>query len=200
MRYLMTLFILIGCLTGCTGPRYSDFFLYRDDGTVKPKVVFLPVRATDPEEERAAHYFDESLRWLALDSGELYFYGRESVKNQCDQYKLDCPIRSPLSFRPADFVVQVEVLEDAILSPEEADKQAFIPMIGMRNKSVLRAKLRVEVIDIRNNNNQTILFEVLEKSQVLSNRPAPQCGPVTLYEELAHQAIERIEDVIRCAR
>lgn len=200
MKVLSLIISLMLLLCGCSGPRYSDFFLYRDDGTMKHKVAFLPVLAADAEEQRAACYFDEALRYLALDHGELYFYDKEATLNNCKVKNLSCPIEQPKAFLPADFVVQVEVLQDAVLSPEEAGCKSFIPLPGMLSRSALKVKLRIQIVDIRGCEPKTVLYEILEKSQILSNKPSPQCAPVTVYEELAHQAIDRIEGQIDCMR
>lgn len=197
---LACLFAGVLLLTGCTGPHYREYFLYRDDGTIKPRVVFLPAKAEASDEERAAGYFDESLRWIAMDRGELFLYSKEQVDAQCRSIKQDDPIKCPQAFNPADFIVQVEVIEDAILPVDQAGCATFVPLLGMKNRSVLRVKLRLELIDIRDGQQKVALYEIIEKSQLLPNRPAPQCGPVTLYEELAYQAMDRIEDAIRCAR
>lgn len=200
MQVLSFMAAMLLLFSGCSGPRYSDFFLYRDDGTMKNKVAFLPVRAEDAEEERAACYFDEAIRYLALDHGELFFYDKEATINNCKVRNLECPIEQPRAFLPADFVVQVEVIQDAVLTPEEAGCKSFLVTPGMLSRNALKVQLRIEVIDIRGCEPRTILYEVLEKSQILSNKSSPHCVPVTIYEELAKQAVERIEDQIHCTR
>lgn len=200
MYYLSILFSCLLLLSGCSGPRYSDFLPYTDDGELKPRVVFLPVDPVDDEAfSSRCCYFNESIRWLALDRNDLYFYSKEEVCGNSYAAQLSDPIKKAACYRPADFVVHIEVLEDAVKPSSETNVKSVVPLVGMRNRSVLCVKLRIQVIDIRCKEEKVILYEILEKSIVLPNTPCQPNVPTSIYADLACEAMNRIEDVIACS-
>lgn len=190
--------ILFAC-AGC-GPRYSDFFLYNDDGTMKPKVAFLPVSASRTEVAETACYFDEAVRYFALDQGELYFYDKAEVENHCRTCQLDEPIKAPAAFLPAEYVVQLEVLQDEVMSPQKAGCTPLIEIPGGKPRNAIKIMLRLQVVDIRCAEPKVICYQILEKSQILTQKFNRDCVPGSLYEELAREVLIQIEDQIHCMR
>lgn len=199
MYYLSILLSCLLLVSGCSGPRYTDFLPYTDDGELKPRVVFLPVEPIDDEAlSSRSCYFNEAIRWLALDRNDLYFYSQEEVAGNGYASQYSDPLKKAICYRPADYVVHIEVLEDAVKPSSEANVKSVIPLVGMRNRSVLCVKLRVQVIDIRCKEEKVILYEIVERSIVLPNTPCQPSVPTSIYGDLAVEAMNRIEDVIAC--
>ena len=201
MKYLTILMSSLLLIAGCSGPHYSDFLPYTDEGILKPRVVVLPVEPCGDEALGSrARYFNEAIRWIALDRNELYLYSKvEVAENRYASSQQDL-FQKALCFRPADYVVQIEVLEDEVKPSSEVNAKSVIPVAGMKNRSVACVKLRVQVIDIRCQEGKVILYEIVERSLVLSSHPCQQYVPTSIYEELAVDAMNRIEEVIFCNR
>lgn len=89
---IMRFIILMLLLAGCSGPRYADFFPYHDDGTIKPKVEFLPLMPIEESDKELAEYIQGIMLWDAMDSGELF-----------------------VCSTAAEFIVKVELLADQIV-------------------------------------------------------------------------------------
>lgn len=201
MYYRLILFSFLLVFSSCSGPRYSDFLPYTDEGILKPRVVFLPVESVqEGEMESRCCYFNEAIRWIALDRNDLYFYSQEEVTSNSYASSCSDPIQKACCYRPADFVVHVEVLEDAVKPCSEANIKSVVPLVGMRNRNVLMVKLRVQVIDIRCKEEKVILYEILEKSIVLPSHPCGAKVPSSIYEDLACETMNRIEDAVFCAK
>lgn len=165
----MRLILIILLLTSCSGPRYVDFFPYHDDGKAKPKVVLLPINVIEEGDERLAQDIQEKIRLDAMDSGELFVVQESSS---------------------ADFVVQVELLENEIV-PSGGIKSC-LPSHFQRTQIV---RLRLRVTDVRDAP-KVVLYEVIEKSCVLPNDDDPRWNLQNVYFQIANDAILRIEEVI----
>lgn len=189
---------------GCSGPRYGDFFLHDDDGTPKPKVIFLPVAKFDTETEDLANYLDAAIPRVAMDHGTLFFYSREEVeralaKDNSVTLKKDL-IPLGKCFRPADFVVEVEVITNGI-GPYSRDlNNCFIPFPSSKNRIARSMKLRLKVVDIRCEIPRIILYEMIDRSQVLPWNNPRESQSFSIYERVSEQVVCRIEEVIWCAK
>ena len=185
MRLIFTLFLTVVCLTGCTAPRYVDFFPYDDDGICKPKVALLPVKAFYPEDQALAEYFDQAIRWEAMDHALLFFYSTDEVGQVLARHNEVTVGASPMAlataFRPADFSVEVEVIKSSLQNRQNV-------------------KLRIRILDIRCQMPKVILYEVLERSYAESNNESAVRYTQAGYAWLMREAVERIEDVIGCAK
>lgn len=202
---LLTLFCSLALIvTGCGGPRYVDYFPYHDDGTAKPKVAFLPVKAINDEDRDLADYFTTAIRWNAMDRGELFFYSNDLVQNQIDQnlqvIESKDPLKKAAIFRPADFVVEVEVLQNEEVPKDRSLKDCYVPFSSKNYRTARLVKLRLRVVDIRNQEPKIILYEVVERSHAIPEGGEFMKGSSTIYEKLADQVTERIEDVIWCSK
>lgn len=194
VKIIFTLFIFV--LTSCGGPTYVDFFPYRDDGTLKPKVVFLPVNALNKEDDAFACYFDDAIRYYAMDSGGLYLYSQEEVSAW--SAKSGGRVEG---YRPAEFVVQVECVENAVLPYTNQLNNCIIPTQS-NYQCARNVVLRLKITDIRCQKPRVILYELLEKSQVASTKETAKTKRIaeSLYDKIAKQASDRIEEVILCTK
>lgn len=204
MRAFTLLLLPLILLVGCGGPRYGDFFEYHDDGTVKPKVTLLPIRSNTEDNRELAQYLDQSIRYTAMDHGQLFLYSQDEInpileKNgellaKKDYLKLaDC-------FHPSDFVVEMDVVQDEIVPYSPELKNCFIPMPTSSSLMARVVKLRLRVIDIRSQEPKIVLYEVIEQSQLLSAKDERRKVTNSIYEKLVDQTETRLEEVIWCAR
>lgn len=200
MRAVILWLLPVIFFVGCAGPHYGDFFPYYDDGTPKPKVVFLPLTSSSAEDRPLAQYFDASLRWAAMDRGALFLYSTEEIQSVVDRNVNEKDILKKANcFHPADFVIEAEVVED-IITPYSSDlNNCFTPLLPTSYKIARVVKLCIRVIDIRNDPPKTILYEVLDQSQAIV-RDERLDNASSIYERLVDQAICRLEEVIWSAR
>lgn len=175
MRFFLFLFLSVALFTGCAAPRYGDFFLYDDDGCMKPRVVFLPVVSW---EEPSCENLTGLIKHYAQDSGALFSYTDEEVQavldlsNQSDLMNLAC------YFKPADFVVETIVIQDVHTAKERM------------------VRLRLQVADIRGQTPKIILLEVVEEREILTVKENYRPIKSMIYERLAEKAANRLEEII----
>lgn len=199
-RFLFIIPFLL--FAACTGPRYGDFFPYHEDGTLKPKVVFLPVKKSQSVEPEIACYFDESLRWLEMDRGYLFFYSGEEINEVLGRHPdwaNEAPIKVADWFHPADFVASMEVTANDVVPLTRDLNSCFIPFPLSGTKQARLVKLKLSVVDLRGCQPVLILHETLEESQAIPVKQPCQDTP-SIYESIARKALDRIEAVISCAR
>jgi hypothetical protein len=200
MRIISVFLFLV--LSACSGPRYGDFFPYHENGVVKPKVVFLPVQASEKVEKDIAAYFDSSLRWLEMDRGYLFFYSEEEVQGvltKHPEWSGEAPLTVADWYHPADFVASLEIISNDIVPLTRELNGCFIPLPLVSQRQARLVKLKLRVIDIRCSEAKVILHELLEESQAIPVKQPCHQTP-SIYESLARRALDRIEDVIHCAR
>lgn len=205
MRITCLIFMTaLAMLTGCGGSHYVDYFPNHDDGTPKPKVAILPVRATCPEQAPFAEYFDKALRWNAMDQGELYLYSDEELKEVIDSNRGVIEgkdrLKAAQCFRPADFVVEVELIENKLIPFYRGTPDCFIPNDSKKCSVARLVKLRVRVVDVRCECPKVVLYEVIERSQAIPVCDESTHQTVTLYERLSEHTTRRIEEVIWCRK
>lgn len=176
IRFSLILIFLSSCSSSA---RYAEFYPYHDNGTVKPKVVFLPIQSLEDKDCQKAETLQDLIFWEALDSGELFIYSKDSVIQALGQNQ-EC---NPICFRPAEYVVQVELIEFDAISQKQ-----------------MGAKLRLKITDIRYESPKVILYEVMEKSRVNPKQEYPQVNFNRFCKEIAKDACYRIEEVIKCTK
>ena len=112
LRVLFSVLTLL--LVSSCGPRYGDFYPCHDDGTVKPRIVLLPITDVSGQCDMAQELMQD-IRYKLMDRGDLYVYPEESVNNQLAKmgnvpcFGLD--ISFARQFGGADFVVATELVE-----------------------------------------------------------------------------------------
>lgn len=185
MYCIISIILSMSFLIGCGGPRYADFFLYRDDGSCKPKVVLLPMDSP-LEDAIIAH---------ARESGALFFYSQEEVQAVLARNSISS--NDDLSdvsryFCPADFVVEAVLIDDICVNSEHLE----IPVIR-RNPQEHVVRLRLQIMDIRSKDPKMVLFEVIEERELVIKRN-PSISRPSIYAVIAEKAFLRIEDRVLC--
>jgi hypothetical protein len=182
--------------SSCNAPRYVDFFPYHDDGTPKPKVAFLPVQVSHPEDREVADYLDGAIRWRAMDNGELYFYSAEAVQDftpSRDPYQL------AMSLKPADFVVETEIIQNGLVTYDNP-VQTYYVNIPSKYRCARLLQVRMRITDIRAEKPRLVLYEVLESSQLLTTKESESRKAREVPEQMVEQALAKIEDTINSAK
>lgn len=193
MHYIISIFLALTFLTGCGAPRYSDFFLYRDDGSSKPKIVLLPVQGEPTCREGQ---IENAIIANARERGELFFYTQEEVQTVLTRYSIS--MEDELSiisryFCPADYVVEATLIADMCVNAEHLE----IPVIR-KNPQEHMVRLRLQIMDIRSGNPKMVLLEVIEERELIITREGSIDRP-SIYALIAEKAAARIEDrVLLC--
>lgn len=191
VRILCFLFTLI-VFTGCGGPRYGDFFLYRDDGTVKPKVAMIPIISWAKSDGFKEACLKDSIISQMRESGELFFYTDEEIDAVLNRSQ-NCNDFASLSacFRPADFVVEALIVEDSCTPV----KCFAIP--GVRENVVEHVvKVRLQIMDIRSGCPKVVLFEMVNQRENVIIRDNYRAPKSAIYDTLSTEIAGRIENTI----
>lgn len=197
MNYLFYLLACLAILSGCGGPRYSDFFLYRDDGTMKPKVVFLPVTSWEQSDGVLGQYFTNVITHRVRDHGELFFYESDEVQPVLNRASGQKDLSTfSLCFRPADFVVETLIIQDGF----QPSKCVPLPCLR-KNPMEHVVRLRLQIVDVRQEAPKIVLLETLEEREIVVMRENGCSRPTSsIYETLADRTANRIEEVIQYQR
>lgn len=168
-------YLLLLILTAC-GPRYVDYFTHHDDGTEKPRVLFVPVIVACSAPQHASEQLTCSIRDKTMDSGELYLFSEEVVDKFLEKSgKIDFS-RKNFKFNqencPVEFIAIVEIVSHT---------QGLI-------------KVRLKVVDVRDSCSQVILLECIEQP---TNRVGSHASCYKeAYQYLSSKITERLECVI----
>ena len=189
MKIKNLIFLCFTLLVGCGVPHYVDFFRYHDDGTPKPKVVFLPI-CREPCDQEMADYLDEAIRWKTMDNGQLYLYSVEEI----NAARLN-NVKDVRCFKPADFVVETELVQNALATYENPCNMP----INSKHHCARLIQLRMRITDIRCEPPKVILYEVIEGNKLLTLSQAESRRAREVPEQLMEDAVAKIEDTINCA-
>lgn len=219
LRLILCIFLFSPLMTSC-GPRYCDFFPCYNDGRAKPIVALVPLMDTsdaelcwDMQEE-----FTDLLYRKALEDNTLSLLPRDKVFSIASKYNPQelngRNIDFALRFQNAEFVVLMELVEHKIV-PYEIGK--IIPLYSIHNRacnSVLMMKVRLRIIDVRNDEPILVLQELFNSNHLLplgeECRDYADCSWKTpqyskTYLALVHQRIVndilgRVDQMIQSAR
>jgi hypothetical protein len=208
LRVLLTLSALL-CIAGC-GPRYTDYFPYHDDGRSKPAVALLPVvDATGLSFPwNNAQLVTERIRYDIMDSGELYLLPREEIDACVETFPppallLENSEQLALQFPDADFIASLELLRIECTPFQEAEHTPTCVVIEYPCTDLMRAYVRIRVIDLRPRSAKLVLQEIVTHSFLLPFEIDPrncESSPVwKAQHRLADRIVNRLEQVIQCA-
>lgn len=198
--FLLSIFTLVGC-----GPRYVDFFPYHDDGTPKPKVIFLSCNHQVPSDEQFDIDITSEIRYQMMDRNMLFLLDDDIVQESihalgpCDFSNKDLSFCK--SFRQADFIFILDMLDSSLSCKKVRFEGLFDKHFG---RGVVNLKARLKVIDIRFENPQVILYEIVETSQGISLRPdlIEQIYSCREYEMIKNrfvcEIVSKVEQMIFC--
>lgn len=192
MGRIFCLLLSLVAFTGCGSPRYDDFFLYRDDGTVKPKVAMIPIISWEKSDGSKEACLKSAIVSQMCESGELFFYSDEEI-NAVLSRSQNCQDFTALSacFRPADFVVEALVVQDAYVP----SKSLAIP--GIRENPLEHiVRIRLQIMDIRQACPKVVLFEMIEQRETVIVRENYRAPRTVLYDTLSTKIADRIENTI----
>ncbi len=195
---LSTLMLLL--FASC-GPRYGDFFPCHDDGTVKPRVVLLPITDVSGRKDMAEDLM-QNMRYQLMDRGDLYVYPEESVNRQLEKMG-DVSLFGPdisfaRQFGGADFVVATELVECRSELYGNIENKCMPP--HLQRKNMLMIKLRVRMIDLSGDEPVIVLQEILSRNLLVPNRKIGDNEvDVFCFSEVSSRLVEefvrRLEDV-----
>lgn len=199
LKTLLTITSIL-LLTSC-GPRYGDFFPCHDDGTIKPKIVLLPMSDITGQCDRAQDLM-QNIRYHLMDRGNLFVYSEEAVNRQLAKMGPVSFFSSDLSFSrqfcPADFVVALELVECRSELYGNVEDACMPP--HLQRKNLLMVKLRVRVIDLRYNEPIIVLQEIMSRNLLIPNRKInDEEVDVSCFNEVSCRLVEdfvqRLESV-----
>lgn len=199
LRILLSALILL-FFVGC-GPRYGDFFPCHDDGTVKPRVVLLPISDVTGRCD-VAEAFMQCIRDNLMDHGILYVYPEESVNRQLERMGNVSFLSSDISyanqFGGADFVVATELVTCKSDQYGNVEDKCMPP--HLQRKHLLMVKIRIRVIDLRCNEPTIVLQEMLERSLLMPcKKPGEdeidRCCFRLASRRLIDDYVKRLEDL-----
>lgn len=174
LQRLFLVIMMAFVVTGC-GPRYVDYFPYFDDGTCKPCVAILPVRdcakgnlAWDLSEE-----ITSTVKCRIRDNASLFLLSEKSVDKtlgripNADYFSRDLSFAR--EFVNCEYVVVMEIIEHSILPYERGRFSPLYPSsAGSRCNSVLAIKVRLRIIDIRDEDRPCIVLqEIVESNHMI---------------------------------
>ncbi len=192
MSHIFYLLLSLALLTGCGGPRYGDFFLYRDDGTVKPKVALIPIASWERTDGTREAALKNAIVSQLCENGELFLYTDEEIDAVLNRSQ-NCQDFSSLSacFRPADFVVETLIVQDSCVP----SRSLAIP--GIRDNPLEHiVRVRLQIMDIRSNCPKVVLLETVEQRETVIVRENYRAAKSCLYDTLSTKITERIENTI----
>lgn len=193
--------LLLVIVTAC-GPRYGDFFPCHDDGTIKPRVVLLPMRNLTGQCEVGDNLM-QTLRYCLMDRGDLYIYPDEVVNRQLNKMGPTSFFTPDVSFARqfggTDYIVATELVECHSDLFGNVDKSCMPPHLQRKNLLIL--KLRVRVIDLRCNEPVIILQEMMSRNLLVPNRKVDDCEVDTncfleVSSRLATDLVNRLNEVL----
>lgn len=191
VRIFCLLFSLV-LFAGCGGPRYGDFFLYRDDGTVKPKVAVIPIISWEKSDGSKETCLKQAIVSQLCDTGELFIYSDEEIATVLNRSQ-NCNDFTSLSacFRPADFVVEILIVQDSCVP----SKSLAIP--GIRDNPLEHVvRVRLQIMDIRSACPKVVLLEMVDQRETVIIRENYRAPKSVLYDTLSTKIAERIENTI----
>lgn len=198
MKYIFSFLTLVVLFSGCSRePAYVDYFPYHDNGAPKPRVAFGSVTPIQVDAKEAACFFEDEIRWHAMDHAELFFYTKEESQRIKDAFEKGSKEGFCLD---VDFLVVAELLQDELVPYNKNLVNCFIPNAKPRCSNARVLKLRLTITDLRYTPSKVVLFEVLEKSQLVPTCDERPFVAKSVYERLAEEACYRIEEVICSAR
>lgn len=189
----LSFLLLVAC-----GPRYGDFFPCHDDGTVKPKVVLLPMSDATKNPERAQELMS-GIRFKLMDRGEVFVYSEESVKKQMERMGASSFFNPDISFAKyfggSDFIVATELVDYSYDQYGNVDDRCMPP--HLQRKNLLTLKLRVRMIDMRGQEPCIVMQEILTRHLLVPQNCNP-LDPAYFYElssRLTEDFVMRLEGI-----
>lgn len=195
MLKIMLPLVLSLFITSCGGPRYVDFFPCHDDGTVKPVVALIPVNNSPNVSCDIAAELTDAIRYQMMDHGDLYLLPQEGVETrlrrmgQTNFFGNDSLFAQ--HFCNADFVVITELLDHCFTSPGGTDGPC---------KEVLTVKMRVKIIDVREDAPCIVLQEIIAVDSPIPRNFYQISGMTAETNEDGYQlsSIERAHNALAC--
>lgn len=199
LRALLLMLVLL--LFVACGPRYGEFYPRHDDGTVKPRVVLLPIRDVSGQSEMAADLM-QNIQYRLMDRGDIYVYPEDSVNRQLDRmgnvYFFSPDVSFARQFGGADFVVATELVECRSDLYGNVEDKCMPP--HLQRKNLLMVKLRVRVIDLRCNEPHIVLQEMMSRNLLIPNRKIGEDEvDISCFREVSNRLVEdfveRLENI-----
>jgi len=194
-RFLLTVCFML-MASGCGGPRYVDYFPYHDDGSAKPRIAFVGViDISDSQYGNLSEEFAQGVRYWSMHNGILYLLSEREINpdlRKSGNINLFCSDLSFVKkFAPADFVVGLELIEYQTQPSCQAHP----------GKLLLTIKLRIKIIDIREEQPYVILQEIIKSKHVIAGEEEHTVDVYRLANQrLICEIVRRIEDVTCIAR
>lgn len=182
--------LILACLMslltiGCSAPRHVEHIPYYDDGTVKPKIVLLPI--IDNSEcfvpWDIGSEFNNTLRYQAMCAGDLFVVPENEVlccmqgENPIDAFHDDLSFAN--RFCGNDYIVALELIEHALVPFEKGKIYPPIPPQNYSWRSVLQMKMRLRIIDLRCGTPRILLQEIFTSNYAIPF--SAECMDYTRY-------------------
>lgn len=200
-RVKLAITVLMLFLFSACGPRYGDFYPCHEDGTVKPRIVLLPISDVTGESARADELM-QGIRYQLLDRGNLYVYPQETVNLHLGRNGISSFFSSDISyakqFGGADFIVATELVQCRSERYGNVEDKCMPP--HLQRKNLLMVKLRVRMIDLRCQEPTIVWQEILSRQLLVPYRKTGEAevdiscfGSVS--QRLIEDFVQRLEDI-----
>lgn len=201
-RFLLTILALV-FLGSCSAPYYCDFFPYDDDGVRKPHVALLPIQNGTSQflPWNLPLVLNQCALYETMNHGVLYVYPLDKVEAILDTYR-DVNFFTPdlafsRLFPGSDFIVVAEMIEHTV-KPYPIGYPILLGYPPQHVHALLAMKLRVRILDVREEEPRIVLQEVISESYAVPESPdavrdqtSGECGFVACCYKLAYQKLMR---------
>lgn len=172
------LFLAALCFSACS-PKYSDFFPYHDDGTMKPNVCLLPIEDHSDSQMpyNLASRLNEKIRKQIMQDGRLFIPQKLSIEKKLHEIKetyrdtnlvATSDLQPFLLFQPAHFVIVLDLIEHRLVPYQRGKiKPIYLADIPQDQAAVLQMKMRLRVVDIRGGTPRVVRQELIESNHMV---------------------------------
>lgn len=171
---LIALVLVVGCSTSGCSTKYSDFFPRRDDGSVKPSLVLLPIESevVVPLSGDWAREMTEGLRQQLMEEGSLFMPPETAVQRILERSPMDWYHTKDLNafraFAPSQFVACLEVVDYHEQPYKRGECTPLYPAsIDPDRASVVCIKVRLKIVDIRGSTPKIVRRELVQSNHVV---------------------------------
>jgi hypothetical protein len=173
MRHIFFSVLIALFAVSCGGTRYVDYFPYHDDGVIKPRIAFIPIKDSsqsgvpwDMSVELSSAMYSE-----LMNSGELYVLSHQEVGDvwsRCSEIEFfGIDLDFTQQFCNADFIVALELIEHSV-KPHPFHSISSPNPESVPCNRMLTMKVRVRVLDVRFGKPKDILYEIVKTDYLIT--------------------------------
>ena len=172
LRLLLAFFVAL--ITAGCGPHYVDYFPYQDDGTCKPCIALAPIQDCSDSglPWDLAEELRDDLRFCSMDNGNIFLLSPKKVEKitdklgEIDYFNKD--IAFAKEFSQCEFLVVLEMIDHHIQPYVQGEVAPLYPIRTGRCNNVLMMKVRMRIIDLREETPCVVLQEIFCSNHMIA--------------------------------